>query len=136
MSQAIVQLALMVRDYDEAVRFYTEKLDFELLEDTDLGGGKRWVRVAPPGEGGAQLLLSRATTPEQAARVGNQTGDKVFLFIETDDFAHDHASMRAKGVQFIDAPRQESYGIVAVFLDLYGNKLDLIQRTNTTPAAP
>jgi len=128
MPSAIVQLALLVREYDEAIHFYIEKLGFDLLEDTDLGSGKRWVRIAPPGGAGAQLLLSRATTPEQQARVGNQTGGKVFLFIETDDFARDYAALQGHGVRFTGPPRREAYGTVVVFEDLYGNKYDLIQR--------
>ncbi len=127
MPQSLGLLALMVHDYDEAIRFYTETLDFDLLEDSDLGDGKRWVRVVPKGSNGAQLLLSRASTPQQAASVGNQTGGKVFLFLETDDFARDYETLRARGVEFIRPPREESYGTVAVFIDLYGNKIDLIE---------
>jgi catechol 2,3-dioxygenase-like lactoylglutathione lyase family enzyme len=118
------QFALVVRDYDEALAFYVGVLGFEPLEDRDLGGGKRWVRVRAPG--GGELLLARAVTDEQRARVGNQTGGRVFLFVETDDFAREHAALEAHGVRFLEAPRHESYGTIAVFLDLYGNKLDLI----------
>jgi catechol 2,3-dioxygenase-like lactoylglutathione lyase family enzyme len=131
MAQRITQVAIVVRDYDEAIRFYTEKLGFQLLEDTDLGVGKRWVRVGPAGaaaEAGTGLLLARATTDEQALRIGNQTGGRVFLFLETDNFARDHRAMLERGVKFIEAPRQESYGTVAVLVDLYGNKIDLIER--------
>jgi catechol 2,3-dioxygenase-like lactoylglutathione lyase family enzyme len=123
-----MQLALVVREYDEAIRFYVDTLGFELLEDTDLGEGKRWVRAAPRGGGGVGLLLARAVTPEQRSRIGDQTGGRVFLFLDTDDFQRDFDALRAKGVRFIRGPTEESYGTVAVFLDLYGNKIDLIQR--------
>lgn len=115
------QVALLVREYDEALAFYVGVLGLELVEDTDLGGGKRWVRVG-------ELLLARAVGDEQLSRVGNQTGGRVFLFVETDDFARDHARLVAAGVRFLEQPRHESYGTVAVFMDLYGNKLDLIGR--------
>jgi catechol 2,3-dioxygenase-like lactoylglutathione lyase family enzyme len=127
MTQRIAQIALLVREYDEAIRFYVDKLGFKLLEDTDLGQGKRWVRVAPATSGGVELLLARATTAEQESRIGNQTGGRVFLFLETDDFARDYQMMLSKGVVFIREPRVEPYGTVAVFLDLYGNKIDLIE---------
>lgn len=119
-------VALLVRDYDEAIRFYTQRLGFALLEDTDLGNGKRWVRVAPPG-GEAALLLARADGEAQAARVGGQAGGRVGFFLHTDDFARDHAAMRARGVDFLEAPRREAYGTVAVFEDLYGNRWDLVE---------
>ena len=128
MSADIAQLALLVRDYDEAIGFFTRALGFEVLEDTPVGPGKRWVRVAPPGAKGAVLLLARAATPEQERAVGDQSGGRIFLFLETDDFARDRARMLAEGVRFIEEPRHESYGTVAVFLDLYGNKWDLIGR--------
>jgi catechol 2,3-dioxygenase-like lactoylglutathione lyase family enzyme len=128
MSGRIALTALLVRDYDEAIRFFTRALGFTLLEDSPSGPGKRWVRVAPAGGGGGELLLARAATPEQERAIGNQSGGRVFLFLETDDFERDVARMRAEGVRFIEAPRQESYGSVAVFLDLYGNKWDLIGR--------
>lgn len=128
MSARITQLALVVRDYDEAIRFYSESLGFTVLEDSALGNGKRWVRVAPPGGAGAALLLARAATPEQEGAIGNQSGGRVFLFLETADFERDYARMRAKGVRFTEAPRHEAYGTVVVFLDLYGNKWDLIGR--------
>ena len=128
MSGRITQLALLVRDYDEAIVFFTRALGFELLEDTPLTAGKRWVRVAPPAANGAALLLARAATPEQERAVGAQSGGRVFLFLETDDFAHDRARMLAAGVRFAEEPRHEAYGTVAVFLDLYGNKWDLIGR--------
>jgi len=126
MTQKLVQIALVVRDYDEAIAYYTQKLGFHLLEDTDLGGGKRWVRVTPPGSSCA-LLLARAANPRQAAAVGNQTGGRVFLFLHTDDFWRDYRAMQAAGVTFVEQPREEVYGTVVVFEDLYGNKWDLIQ---------
>jgi len=119
--------ALLVRDYDEAIAFYVGKLGFTLSADTDQGGGKRWVVVTPSG-GGAGLLLAKAANPEQAARIGDQTGGRVFLFLETDDFAGDHSRMLAAGVRFLEAPRHEAYGSVAVFEDLYGGRWDLIER--------
>ena len=128
MSRFISQVALLVRNYDEAIAFFTRALRFELLEDSALADGKRWVRVAPPGGQGGALLLARAATPEQERFVGNQSGGRVFMFLETDDFARDHAHMQAEGVRFTEEPRQEDYGTVAVFLDLYGNKWDLIGR--------
>jgi catechol 2,3-dioxygenase-like lactoylglutathione lyase family enzyme len=128
MSRFISQVALLVRDYDEAIAFFTRALRFELLEDSALGNGKRWVRVAPPGGAGGTLLLARAVTPEQERAVGNQSGGRVFLFLESDDFARDYADMRAQGVRFTEEPRHEAYGTVVVFLDLYGNKWDLIGR--------
>lgn len=132
MKQVIAAAALVVRQYDEAIEFYTQKLGFALLEDTDLGGGKRWVRVAPPSweaSPGSQtcLLLAQAATPEQESRIGDQTGGRVFLFLHTDDFWRDYAAMRARGVHFLEEPRSEPYGTVCVFEDLYGNKWDLIQ---------
>jgi catechol 2,3-dioxygenase-like lactoylglutathione lyase family enzyme len=125
-ARRISQVALLVNDYDEAIRFFTQALGFALLEDTALADGKRWVRVAPPGETGSALLLARAATPSQQVAVGNQSGGRVFMFLETDDFYRDYGHMKAHGVQFTEAPRNESYGTVAVFLDLYGNKWDLI----------
>jgi catechol 2,3-dioxygenase-like lactoylglutathione lyase family enzyme len=123
----LATLTLLVRDYDEALAWYTGRLGFELVEDKPVGD-KRWVVVRPPGPAaGAQLLLARASTPAQVERVGDQTGGRVFLFLETDDFERDHARMKAAGVVFREAPRRESYGIVAVFEDLYGNLCDLLQ---------
>jgi catechol 2,3-dioxygenase-like lactoylglutathione lyase family enzyme len=127
MSQRLGYVALVVRDYDEAIAFYREKLGFELLEDTDLGGGKRWVLVAPRNSVGTALLLARAVTPEQAASIGNQTGGRVFLFLHTDDFWRDYHGMIDRGVEFVRPPKEESYGTVAVFVDLYGNKWDLLE---------
>jgi catechol 2,3-dioxygenase-like lactoylglutathione lyase family enzyme len=128
MPQRISLTALVVRDYDEAIGFYVDKLGFELTADTDQGGGKRWVVVQPPG-GGARtgLLLAKASGEAQAARVGDQGGGRVMLFLETDDFDGDHAAMLAAGVRFLEAPRREPYGAVAVFEDLYGNRWDLIE---------
>ena len=127
MTQTIAAVSLLVRDYDEAIAFYRDRLGFSLVADTDMGGGKRWVLVAPPGTRGARLLLARADGPEQAAAVGRQVGGRVMLFLETGDFAGDHARMVANGVVFLEAPRHEPYGSVAVFVDLYGNKWDLIE---------
>lgn len=123
-------VSLLVRDYDEALAFYVGKLGFEPVEDTDMGGGKRWVTVRPRG-GETVLLLAKATTPEQVARVGDQAGGRVWLFLETDDFARDHAAFAAAGVRFHEEPRRESYGMVAVFEDLYGNAWDLIEPSRT-----
>jgi catechol 2,3-dioxygenase-like lactoylglutathione lyase family enzyme len=131
MSARIATAALLVRDYDEAIRFFTRALGFALLEDRPSGDDKRWVRVGPPG-GGAALLLARAATPEQERFVGNQTGGRVFMFLETDDFDGDLARMSAAGVRFTEQPRREPYGTVVVFLDLYGNKWDLIGRKRAT----
>ncbi len=116
---------LVVADYDAAIAFFVGKLGFGLAEDSDLGGGKRWVRVSPPG-GGSGLLLARAVTPEQRASVGKAAGGRVAFFLESDDFAADYDRMRAKGVIFREMPRSEPYGLVAVFEDLYGNAWDLI----------
>jgi catechol 2,3-dioxygenase-like lactoylglutathione lyase family enzyme len=130
MSQAVALVSVVVRDYDEAIAFYTTKLGFELVEDTTLDKAKRWVVVAPSG-GGTALLLARAATPEQERAIGNQTGGRVFLFLHTDDFWRDYAAMKQRGVFFTEEPRQESYGTVAVFKDLNGNKWDLIQGPKT-----
>jgi catechol 2,3-dioxygenase-like lactoylglutathione lyase family enzyme len=128
MNQSIGLVALVVRDYDEAIEFYCDKVGFRLLEDTYIPAqDKRWVVVAPPGNRGAQLLLAKAAGNMQAARVGNQTGGRVFLFLHTDDFERDHKALQARGVEFVRAPKVESYGTVAVFRDLYGNMWDLIQ---------
>jgi catechol 2,3-dioxygenase-like lactoylglutathione lyase family enzyme len=127
MAHSIAALTLVVHDYDEAIAFFTGALRFTLLEDTPLGSGKRWVRVAPANSGGTALLLAKAATPEQSSHVGNQTGGRVFLFLHTTDFWDDYHHMQAHGVQFTEQPRQEAYGLVVVFLDLYGNKWDLVQ---------
>lgn len=124
--QRLALISLLVRDYDEAIAWFTGKLGFTLEEDTSQPG-KRWVVVAPPGGQGARLLLARADGPAQQARIGDQTGGRVGFFLETDDFARDHAAMTGKGVRFLEPPRHEPYGIVAVFEDLHGNKWDLIQ---------
>ena len=134
MQNCIATVTLVVADYDAAIGFYCEALGFALLSDTPLGGGKRWVLVAPPG-GGARLLLAEADGPEQAARIGDQTGGRVGFFLETDDFARDHAAFSARGVRFLEAPRHEPYGIVAVFEDLYGNKWDLIEPGASAPVS-
>lgn len=126
MQRSIASVTLVVADYDEAIGFYRDALGFDLLEDTDLGGGKRWVRVAPRGAQTA-LLLARADGDAQRASVGNQTGGRVGFFLHTDDFARDHAAMLARGVRFLEAPRHEPYGTVAVFEDLYGNRWDLLE---------
>jgi catechol 2,3-dioxygenase-like lactoylglutathione lyase family enzyme len=127
--QRIAHVALIVHDYDEAITFYTEKLGFILVEDSPRPEqNKRWVVVAPPGEApGSSLLLARASTPEQAAFVGNQSGGRVFLFLQTDDFWRDYNRMLVAGVRFVREPSEEPYGIVAVFEDLYGNRWDLLQ---------
>lgn len=127
MAQQIGSLALLVRDYDEAIAYYTRVLGFELVEDTLLEGGKRWVLVAPPGGRGTALLLARAADERQRARVGDQTGGRVFLFLHSDDFRRDHHAMKERGVQFTEEPCQEPYGTVAVFVDLYGNRWDLLE---------
>ena len=126
MPMRLTLTALLVRDYDEAIGFFVEKLGFTLAGDVDQGGGKRWV-VVVPAAGGAGLLLAKAADPAQAARIGDHTGGRVFLFLQTDDFAADHARMQAAGVRFLEAPRHEPYGTVAVFEDLCGNRWDLIE---------
>jgi catechol 2,3-dioxygenase-like lactoylglutathione lyase family enzyme len=134
MRQSIFLVTLVVRDYDEAIRFYCGKLHFRLVEDTyQPAQDKRWVVVAPPGDGGVSLLLGRATTPEQVAAIGNQTGGRVFLFLRTDDFWRDYNAMIAAGIDFVRPPKVESYGTVAVFADLYGNLWDLVEH-NHSPA--
>ena len=128
MNQAIVHIALLVRDYDEAIDFYTRTLRFTLVEDTyQPEQDKRWVVIAPPGTSGTTLLLARASTPEQEKFIGNQTGGRVFLFLNTDNFWRDYNEMLARGVKFVREPKEASYGIVAVFQDLYGNLWDLLQ---------
>jgi catechol 2,3-dioxygenase-like lactoylglutathione lyase family enzyme len=122
----IATVALVVRDYDEAIAFYRDRLGFDLIADAPLGPGKRWVLVAPKG-GGARLLLAQASDDEERSRIGNQTGGRVGFFLETTDFAADHARFTRNGVKFLEQPRHEPYGSVAVFEDLYGNKWDLIQ---------
>ncbi len=131
MQQSIIHIALVVRDYDEAIDFYCRKLHFSLVEDTyQPEQDKRWVVVSPPGSSGTSLLLARASSPEQAAFIGNQAGGRVFLFLNTDDFWRDYSEMLAAGVHFVREPKTEVYGTVAVFEDLYGNRWDLIQRSD------
>jgi predicted enzyme related to lactoylglutathione lyase len=128
MKQNIVHAALVVRDYDEAIAFFTKKLHFSLVEDSaQPEQGARWVTVAPPGSSGMNLVLSKASNPKQAAAIGNQTGGRVFLFLSTDDFQRDHADMVKQGICFVREPKEEPYGTVAVFEDLYGNLWDLIE---------
>jgi catechol 2,3-dioxygenase-like lactoylglutathione lyase family enzyme len=131
MKQSIGCVSLLVRDYDEALAFYSGKLGFAVAEDTDMGEGRRWVVVAPRGSNGTRILLAKAKNAQELAAVGNQGGGRVFLFLSTDDFARDHAEMLRRGVTFNEEPRVEAYGTVAVFEDLYGNKWDLLM-----PAAP
>jgi catechol 2,3-dioxygenase-like lactoylglutathione lyase family enzyme len=126
--QKLSLIAVLVRDYDEAIAFYTNVVGFRVVEDTPQEAGKRWVVVAPPGAGGQTgQLLARAANETQALRVGDQTGGRVFLFLHTDDFARDHARLTANGVRFVRPPHREPYGMVAVFEDLYGNLWDLIE---------
>ena len=130
MRQSLFLVSLVIRDYDEAISFYTTKLGFTLVEDTyQPEQDKRWVVVAPPGSSGAKVLLARATSPEQERAIGNQTGGRVFLFLETDDFQRDYDRLAAAGVTFVRPPKVEGYGTVAVFADLYGNLWDLVQHT-------
>ncbi|WP_170338181.1 VOC family protein [Ruegeria arenilitoris] len=129
MQQGLHAVTLVVPDYDDAIAFYTETLRFRLTQDIDLGEGKRWVLVAPPGSDGAALLLAKADGDSQRAAIGNQTGGRVGFFLRTDDFARDHADMLANGVRFEEEPRDEPYGIVAVWQDPFGNRWDLIQFT-------
>jgi catechol 2,3-dioxygenase-like lactoylglutathione lyase family enzyme len=128
MKQTLGHIALVVRDYDEALEFFTQTLNFKVIEDTRLSETKRWVLVAPPDSDGTSLLLAQAATPEQATRIGNQTGGRVFLFLYTDDFWRDYNEMTARKVKFTRPPSEEPYGTVAVFEDLYGNQWDLLQR--------
>ncbi|MDQ3132410.1 MAG: VOC family protein [Acidobacteriota bacterium] len=130
MKQSISHIALVVADYDEAIEFYTEKLGFELLEDTPQSETKRWVLVAPKNSDGCQLLLAKAVGDEQTSRIGNQTGGRVFLFLRTDDFGRDYENYQWKGVKFVREPKTEDYGTVAVFEDLYGNLWDLVEFKN------
>jgi len=134
MKQSIVYIALVVKDYDEAIAFYTEKLHFTLVEDIyQPEQDKRWVVVSPPGSNGTTLLLARASKPEQQSFIGNQTGGRVFLFLNTDNFWRDYNEMISKGIKFIREPKEESYGLVAVFEDLYGNLWDLLQLNASHP---
>ncbi len=130
MNQSIAHIALVVDDYDEAIKFYTEKLDFTLLEDTPQSETKRWVLVAPKNSEGCNLLLAKAVGEEQKSRIGNQTGGRVFLFLRTDNFWRDYENFRSRGVTFSREPKTEDYGTVAVFADLYGNLWDLVEFKN------
>jgi catechol 2,3-dioxygenase-like lactoylglutathione lyase family enzyme len=127
MGQSLVHIAIVVNDYDEAIKFYTEKLDFELIDDTPQSETKRWVLVKPKGSGDCKILLAKGVGDEQRSRIGNQTGGRVFLFLETDNFQKDFEKLRSKGVNFVREPTVEDYGTVAVFEDLYGNLWDLIE---------
>jgi len=131
MPQSVVQqigsVTIVVENYDDAIEFYTQKLQFTLAEDTDLGGGKRWVQVSPPNSNGTNLLLAQASSDEQRGVIGNQTGGRVFLFLQTNDFWRDYEVLKSNGVVFNEEPRVEEYGTVVVFQDLYGNKWDLLQ---------
>jgi catechol 2,3-dioxygenase-like lactoylglutathione lyase family enzyme len=131
MAQSLGYVALVVRDYDEAIAFFTQKLGFQLIEDSPSrdrqGRDKRWVLVSPPGSRGTQILLAKASTPEEESRVGNQTGGRVFLFLHTDDFWRDYRAMTERGVKFVGETREEPHATVAVFEDLYGNRWDLLQ---------
>lgn len=136
MKQSIVHIALVVRDYDEAIEFYTEKLHFTLVEDTyQPEQDKRWVVVSPPGSEGTTLLLAKAAKPEQESFIGNQSGGRVFLFLNTDDFWRDYTDMVSKGIKFVREPKKEAYGMVAVFEDLYGNLWDLLQLNEAHPSS-
>jgi catechol 2,3-dioxygenase-like lactoylglutathione lyase family enzyme len=136
MPQSLAHVAFLVRDYDEALAFFTESLGFRLVEDSPLPGNKRWVLVAPPGSYGANLLLAKAATPEQLQQVGKQAAARVFLFLHTDHFWRDYRLMQAANVKFLESPRQEPYGTVAVFEDLYGNKWDLLQPADHSAPQP
>lgn len=131
MQQYLAGISLVVNDYDEAIDFYTRKLSFTLLEDTRMSDTKRWVVIAPPGSTGCTLLLAKAANDAQKAVVGNQTGGRVFLFLHTDNFDRDYNQMQEAGIEFIESPRQEAYGKVVVFADLYGNRWDLIEPKKT-----
>ena len=134
MKQSIVHIALVVKDYDEAIEFYTKKLNFTLIEDTyQAEQDKRWVVVSPPGSVGTTLLLARASKSEQEPFIGNQTGGRVFLFLNSDNFWRDYNDMIAKGIEFVREPKEEAYGMVAVFKDLYGNLWDLLELNDDHP---
>lgn len=134
MIQSIIHIALVVKDYDEAIEFYTKKLRFTLVEDTyQPEQDKRWVVVSPPGSSGTTLLLAKASKPEQEPFVGNQAGGRVFLFLNTDDFWRDYNEMVEKGIEFVREPKKQEYGMVAVFKDLYGNLWDLLQLNEDHP---
>jgi catechol 2,3-dioxygenase-like lactoylglutathione lyase family enzyme len=136
MRQTIGAISLLVRNYDEAIAYYTTTLGFSLVEDSDLGNGKRWVVVAPPGSEECRLLLAEARKEEEIAAIGRQAGGRVFLFLHTDDFWRDYRTFTARGVRFCEEPRSEVYGIVAIFVDLYGNRWDLLQLKSPPDSAP
>ena len=134
MKQSIVHIALVVKDYDEAIEYYTQKLNFKLIEDTyQPKQDKRWVVVSPPGSNGVTLLLARASKPEQEPFIGNQSGGRIFLFLNSDDFWRDFNNMKSKGIEFVREPKKQDYGMVAVFKDLYGNLWDLLQLNEDHP---
>lgn len=136
MQQTLAYVAIVVEDYDDAIAFYTQKLNFQLLEDTPQPEqNKRWVVITPPGDRGAAILLARASNEQQRASIGNQTGGRVFLFLNSDDFWRDYHSMLEKGVNFVRPPKEQDYGMVAVFEDLYGNRWDLLQLNPQHPVA-
>lgn len=135
MSQYLGCVTVLVRDYDEAIAYYVQTLGFALRKDTPLGAGKRWVLVAPGGAGGCALLLAKAKNEAEASALGRQAGGRVFLFLHTDDFWRDHRTLAARGVQFCETPREEPYGTVAVFADLYGNRWDLVELRRDRSAA-
>ncbi len=136
MKQTLSLVALLVDDYDSAIAYYTGALGFELLEDTDHGNGKRWVRIAPPGSSETGLLLARASDDAQRARIGDQTGGRVGFFLQTDDFWRDYRAMSTKGVEFLETPREEDYATVVVFRDRYGNRWDLLQPRQAQGSPP
>jgi catechol 2,3-dioxygenase-like lactoylglutathione lyase family enzyme len=136
MPQSIAQVTLLVRDYEEALDFFTQSLGFRIVEDTLLATGKRWLVIAPPGSRSTSLLLARADNPEQVQLIGKQAAGRVFLFLHTDDFSRDYQLMQASDVKFLETPRRESYGTVAVFEDLYGNKWDLLQLSDDHAPKP
>lgn len=132
MSQSLASVALLVKDYDEAIEFYTQTLSFNLIEDSHLSPQKRWVVIAPNGPGSCSIVLAKAASDKQQTRVGDQTGGRVFLFLHTDDIWRDYQELQSKGVNFVRAPADQNYGTVAVFEDLYGNLWDLIQPASIT----
>lgn len=132
--QHLAAIALLVDDYDAAIEYYTRVLGFDLIEDSEAGPGKRWVLVAPPGSRETRLLLARATNDAQRARIGDQAGGRVFLFLHTDDFARDYEQLRSRGVEFVEGPRREAFGTVGIFRDRYGHRWDLIERRDAADA--
>ena len=136
MNRSIACVSLVVRDYDEAIAFYTGPLGFRLVEDTRISDSKRWVVVAPQEAGGTGLVLAKAANPRQQGRIGDQTGGRVGFFLHTDDFVRDHGAMKSRGVRFVEEPRTEPYGTVAIFEDLYGNRWDLLEMNAPGAAQP